>query len=109
MLVLACLMAAGLASLGAPAARATPAPLLVHNPLTNPKTHRPLSCPDPSVVPEPHRQYAMYMVCTSDFDRDAYPIWGSNDGVRWSRLGSVFPHGQGPSGAIPAGSQHGRY
>jgi GH43 family beta-xylosidase len=109
MVLLACVVAAGLASLGAPAADAAAMPSLVHNPLTNPKTGKPLSCPDPSVIREPHRQYSLYMVCTSDFDRDAYPIWGSNDGVRWTRLGSVFPHGQGPSWAIPTGSQHGRY
>jgi GH43 family beta-xylosidase len=109
MVLLACVVAAGLACLGAPAADAAAMPSLVHNPLTNPKTGKPLSCPDPSVIREPHRQYSLYMVCTSDFDRDAYPIWGSNDGVRWTRLGSVFPHGQGPSWAIPAGAQHGRY
>jgi beta-xylosidase len=109
MVLLACVVAAGLACLGAPAADATAKPSLVHNPLTDPKTGKPLSCPDPSVIREPHRQYSLYMVCTSDFDRNAYPIWGSNDGVRWTQLGSVFPHGQGPSWAIPAGKQHGRY
>jgi len=94
------------------AARAAATPVtgpLVHNPLTDPKTGRPLSCPDPSVVDVPHRQYAMYMVCTSDFDRDALPIWGSHDGVHWTKLASVFPRGSGPSWATPAGSQHGRY
>jgi GH43 family beta-xylosidase len=109
----ACLLAAGLLALalalGAPAARGAAMPSLVHNPLTDPKTGRPLSCPDPSVIREPHRQYSLYMVCTSDFARNAYPIWGSNDGVRWTKLGSVFPHGQGPSWAIPAGKAHGRY
>jgi beta-xylosidase len=109
MVLLACVVAAGLACLGAPAADAAAKPSLVHNPLTDPKTGKPLSCPDPSVIREPHRQYSLYMVCTSDFDRNAYPIWGSNDGVRWTQLGSVFPHGQGPSWAIPAGKQHGRY
>jgi beta-xylosidase len=109
MVLLACVVAAGLACLGAPAADAAAKPSLVHNPLTDPKTGKPLSCPDPSVIREPHRQYSLYMVCTSDFDRNAYPIWGSNDGVRWTQLGSVFPHGQGPSWAVPAGKQHGRY
>ena len=83
--------------------------MLVHNPLTDPKTGNPLSCPDPSVIREPHRQYSLYMVCTSDFARNAFPIWGSNDGVRWTKLGTVFPHGRGPSWAVPAGSHHGRY
>jgi GH43 family beta-xylosidase len=107
--LLACVIAAGLACLGAPAADAAATPSLVHNPLTDPTTGKPLSCPDPSVIREPNRQYSLYMVCTSDFDRDAFPIWGSNDGVRWTKLGSVFPHAQGPSWAIPSGSQHGRY
>jgi GH43 family beta-xylosidase len=106
---LVCIVTVGLACLGAPVAFAAPMPTLVHNPLTNPKTHKPLSCPDPTVIREPRRQYSMYMVCTSDFERDAFPIWGSGDGVRWTKLGSVFPHGQGPSWAIPAGKQHGRY
>jgi beta-xylosidase len=106
---LVCVMTAGLACLGAPVALAAPAPMLVHNPLTNPTTHKPLSCPDPTVIREPHRQYSMYMVCTSDFERNAFPIWGSNDGIRWKRLGSVFPHGQAPSWAIAPGKQHGRY
>jgi beta-xylosidase len=108
-LLFACLLAAGFASMVAPAARAATTPMLVHNPLTNPKTGQPLSCPDPTVIREPHRQYLMYMVCTSDFERDAFPIWGSNDGVHWTKLASVFPHGRGPSWAIPAGKQHGRY
>jgi GH43 family beta-xylosidase len=106
---LLCVVTVGLASLGASAARAAITPPLVHNPLTNPKTGKPLSCPDPTVIREPHRQYSMYMVCTSDFERDGLPIWGSNNGVRWTKLGSVFPHGGGPSWAIPAGKQHGRY
>src|ERR1700722_11008870 len=105
--LVACLVAMGFVSAGA--ARGASGPSLVHNPLTNPKTGRPLSCPDPSVIREPHRQYAMYMVCTSDFEPDAFPIWGSNDGIRWTKLGSVFPHGRGPSWAIPAGKRHGRY
>jgi GH43 family beta-xylosidase len=108
LLLLVCL-AAGVVALGASTARAAMSPSLVHNPLTDPQTGKPLSCPDPSVIREPHRQYLMYMVCTSDFDRNAFPIWGSNDGVHWTKLGSVFPHGQGPSWAIAAGPQHGRY
>jgi GH43 family beta-xylosidase len=108
-IALACLVAVGLACVSAPVARAAAAPSLVHNPLTDPRTGRPLSCPDPSVIREPNRQYAMYMVCTSDFDLDAFPIWGSNDGIRWTKLGSVFPHGRDPSWTIAAGRQHGRY
>jgi GH43 family beta-xylosidase len=82
---------------------------LVHNPLVNPATGKPLSCPDPSVLREPHRQYAYYMACTSDFARNALPIWGSHDGVHWRRLAFTFPKGSDPDWAVPAGSQHGRY
>ena len=82
---------------------------LVHNPLNNPKTGKPLSCPDPSVIREPHRQYTYFMVCTSDFAKNVFPIWGSHDGTHWHRLGNVFPRGSDPSWAIPAGRAHGRY
>jgi GH43 family beta-xylosidase len=82
---------------------------LVHNPLDNPKTGKPLSCPDPSVIREPDRQYRYFMVCTSDFAKRAFPIWGSNDGVHWRRLASVFPNGAAHSWSIPAGRAHGRY
>jgi beta-xylosidase len=92
----------------APMSAVTPS-ALVHNPLRNPKTGKPLSCPDPSVLREPHRQYTYYMVCTSDFARNALPIWGSNDGVHWRRLAFTFPKGTSPSWAVPAGSRHGRY
>ena len=109
LLLATCLLAAALASVAAPAAHAATVPTLVHNPLTDPKSGRPLSCPDPSVIREPHRHYSMYMVCTSDFDRSAFPIWGSNNGVRWTKLGHVFPRGRGPSWAIPAGKHRGRY
>ena len=82
---------------------------LVHNPIKNPKTGKPLSCPDPSVIREPHREYSYFMVCTSDFAKHAFPIWGSNDGSDWHRLGSVFPNGSAHSWSIPAGDDHGRY
>lgn len=84
-------------------------PPLVHNPIANPKTHKPISCPDPSVIRVPNQRWQYYMACTSDFDRNAFPIWGSQDGARWTRLGSVFPSGMDPSWAIPAGRSHGRY
>jgi GH43 family beta-xylosidase len=82
---------------------------LVHNPITDPKSGKPLSCPDPSVIRQPHRVYTYFMVCTSDFARNAFPIWASKDGIRWRRLGNVFPRGHDPSWAIPAGRAHGRY
>lgn len=82
---------------------------LVHNPLNDPTTGKPLSCPDPSVIRLPHRAYTYFMVCTSDFAKRAFPIWGSRDGTRWKRLGSVFPNGSAHSWSIPAGHAHGRY
>ena len=82
---------------------------LVHNPIGNPKTGKPLSCPDPSVIREPHRHYAYFMVCTSDFAKKVFPIWGSHNGTNWHRLGSVFPNGSAFSWSKPAGHAHGRY
>jgi GH43 family beta-xylosidase len=109
-LAVACLLRPAAADAGSAMPRFAVTPsALVHNPLRNPSTGKPLTCPDPSVVREPHRQYAYFMVCTSDFERNAFPIWGSNDGVHWRRLAFVFPKGHDPSWAVAAGSQHGRY
>ena len=113
--VACCAAALALALALAPATSIAAAPVrvagapLAHNPLRNPKTGRPLSCPDPSVISVAHREYRYYMICTSDFARNAFPIWGSNDGVRWRRLAVVFPAGSQPGWAIQAGHDHGRY
>jgi arabinan endo-1,5-alpha-L-arabinosidase len=66
-----------------------------------------LSCPDPSVVSAHVGRYHYYLVCTSDFNPDALPIWGSNDLTRWQRIGFVFPTGAQPWWALA--SPTGRY
>jgi beta-xylosidase len=81
---------------------------VAQNPLTDPRTKRPLSCPDPSVLDHSSGGYKMFMVCTSDFDANAFPVWASNDGVHWTLQCYVFPKGHQPWWAQRAGSG-GRY
>jgi len=84
------------------------APSLAHaRPLNDPATGRPLSCPDPSVVDAGVGRYRYYLVCTSDFDANVFPIRGSNDLVHWRALGYVFPRGAQPWWALH--SPNGRY
>jgi arabinan endo-1,5-alpha-L-arabinosidase len=59
----------------APAAVASASSLSYHNPLRNPKTGGPLSCPDPSVTYAPTPVISYVLVCTSGFDPNAFPIW----------------------------------
>lgn len=61
-----------------------------------------LSCPDPSVVRAHVGRYRYYLVCTSDFAADAFPIRGSNDLTSWHRIGSVFPAKHQPPWALPS-------
>jgi GH43 family beta-xylosidase len=77
-----------------------------------PKPHRPaakpkppagpaagaLSCPDPDVTaPSPAvAPYRYYLVCTSDHDRNAFPIRGSNDLKSWHFIAHLFPDGHWP-------------
>lgn len=75
--------------------------------LRDPVTGAPLSCPDPSVLDARIGPYRYYLVCTSGTDRDAFPIRGSNDLVRWHLIGHVFPAGRQPSWALR--SPTGRY
>jgi beta-xylosidase len=79
-----------------------PPPLRFHNPITNPVTHRALSCPDPSVTRQPRGQWVYFMVCTSHKDRDAFPMWKSKDLVNWYPNGYVFSHGKQPSFGLPS-------
>lgn len=65
------------------------------------------SCPDPSVVSANTGRYHYYLVCTSDYASNAFPIRGSNDLHHWVLLGSVFPAGRQPWWALP--SPTGRY
>jgi len=88
--------------------RAAASPL-VGNPLTDPSSGRPLSCPDPSVIRETRGHYNFFMACTSDFAINVFPLWGSQDGVHWVSLGSIFPRGHLPSWALPTGKANGRY
>jgi arabinan endo-1,5-alpha-L-arabinosidase len=68
----------------------------------------PLTCPDPSVSDSPSGGYRYVLVCTSDYDRNAFPIRKSNDLVHWKNVGYVFPEGEQPSWATPMTSG-GRY
>jgi beta-xylosidase len=64
-----------------------------------------LSCPDPSVIRAHVGRYHYYLVCTSDFAADAFPIRGSNNLTSWHAVGSVFPAKHQPRWALhsPAG------
>jgi beta-xylosidase len=95
----------------APATAASAWTLSYHNPLRNPKTGGPLSCPDPSVTYAPTPVISYVLVCTSGFDSDAFPIYTSPDLVHWRADGFVFPHGHQPGWAIHStgGPAGGRY
>ncbi len=69
---------------------------------------KPLTCPDPSVSDSPTGGYRYVLVCTSDFDRNAFPIRKSNDLVHWKNVGYVFPEGTKPAWALPM-TKGGRY
>lgn len=86
----------------APVAVASAWMLSYHNPLRDPGTGSPLSCPDPSVTYAPTATISYVLVCTSGFDADAFPIYESNDLVRWRADGFVFPHGHQPWWALPS-------
>jgi arabinan endo-1,5-alpha-L-arabinosidase len=60
-------------------------------PVRDPVTHRPFSCPDPNVLDAKTGGYRYYMVCTSDYHPDAFPIRASNDLRTWRLLGYIFP------------------
>lgn len=66
-----------------------------------------LSCPDPSVTRADVGRYRYYLVCTSDYAANAYPIRASNDLLHWRQLGYVFPAGHQPWWALH--SPVGRY
>lgn len=83
------------------AASAAPAQSLAYtNPLRSPTTGRPLSCPDPSVTYAPAPATGYYLVCTSGFQPNAFPIYASQDLVHWQRRGFLFPHGRQPWWAV---------
>ncbi len=81
------------------------------NPLHNAATGAPLSCPDPSVVDARTGGWRYYMVCTSNYEPNAFPIRESRDLIHWRLAGYVFPYGHQPWWAVrPAGGpEGGRY
>lgn len=83
---------------------AAPATAALHytNPLTDPTTHRALSCPDPDVVAAHRGRWRYIMVCTSALAPNAFPIYESSDLVQWYRNGFVFPRGHEPWWALPS-------
>jgi arabinan endo-1,5-alpha-L-arabinosidase len=95
-----CLVAALAILVLAPAAAASASSLSYHDPLRDPKTGLPLSCPDPSVTSAPAPSTGYDLVCTSGFNRDAFPIYVSQDLVHWQAAGFVFPHGHQPWWAV---------
>jgi beta-xylosidase len=84
----------------APSAIASAGTLSFHNPLRDPRTGMPLSCPDPSVSNAPPPSTGYYLVCTSGFGPDAFPIYASHDLVHWQPHGFVFPKGHQPWWAV---------
>jgi beta-xylosidase len=76
-------------------------------PVLDPATHKPFSCPDPNVLDADAGGYRYYMVCTSDYDPNAFPIRASNDLVKWKLIGYVFPAHHQPWWAL--GSPGGHY
>jgi arabinan endo-1,5-alpha-L-arabinosidase len=93
-------LAAVLAGAFGPASASTTRPLSFRNPLADPITHKPLSCPDPSVTRQPRGPWLFFMVCTSHKDRDAFPIRKSKDLVHWYSNGYIFPRGKEPWWAV---------
>ena len=89
-----------------PAAPASASPLRYHNPLRSPRTGKPFSCADPDVADAVAPKTGYVLVCTSGQDRDAIPIYRSQDLVHWRPDGFVFPHGHQPWWAL-ASSVHG--
>ena len=87
----------------APAAVASAWTLRYHNPLRDPKTGKPFSCPDPDVIYAPARDARYFLVCTSAFASNAIPIYASQDLVHWRPDGFVFPHGHQPWWAVKSG------
>ena len=91
-----------IAALGVLPACAQGAPLHFTNPLRDAKTHKPLSCPDPSVIRAHRGKWNFFLFCTSDNAANAFPIWKSTDLVGWYPDGYVFPHRHQPWWAMPS-------
>jgi hypothetical protein len=102
-------LALGVLALGATRAAGATSPLTT--PLQNGRTHRPLSCPDPSVVHAVRHRFDYFVFCTTDGAADAFSVYGSRNLVDWYPLDSVFPRGHQPAFALPTGvrGSHGRF
>ncbi|MBV9816891.1 MAG: family 43 glycosylhydrolase [Solirubrobacterales bacterium] len=72
------------------------------NPMRDGLSGSPLSCPDPSVTRRRDGRWFYVLVCTSDNNRNAFPIYRSEDLVHWYPDGFVFPHGRQPWWAAPS-------
>lgn len=80
--------------------RAASRPLHFTNPLRDARTHKPLPCPDPSVIRAHRGRWNFFVFCTSDNARNAFPIYKSPDLVHWYPDGYVFPHRHQPGWAM---------
>jgi len=69
------------------------------NQLVSPRG-RPITCPDPSMIDSPHGGYRYFLICTSDYDSNSFPIRKSNDLVHCHNVGYVFPSGHHPAWAM---------
>jgi beta-xylosidase len=85
-----------------PAGAASASTLRYHNPLRDPTTGKPFSCPDPSVTYAQPPDTGYVLVCTSGYSKNAIPIYTSQDLVHWLPDGYVFPHGHQPWWAVPS-------
>lgn len=97
--LLCLLVAVVLGVLASPAATRA-ATVLIRNPQRDGLTGVPLSCPDPSVVGAVRGKWRYFLFCTSDANKNAFPIWMSEDLVHWYPDGYVFPQGREPSWAV---------
>src|ERR1700757_2417474 len=84
----------------APAAAAWASTLRYRDPLPDPGTSKPFSCPDPFVADQQPPATGYVLVCTSGLGRDALPIYTSEDLIHWRPDGFVFPRGRQPWWAI---------
>ena len=85
------------------------ASLSYHNPLTDVRTGKALSCPDPHVIDLGSGSFRYVMVCTTDDEPNAFAIHKSHDLVHWHPAGFVFPKGHQPGWAKQSGGHGGRF
>lgn len=83
--------------------------LRYRNPLTDVRTGKALSCPDPHVIDLGRGSFRYVMVCTTDVGANGIAIHKSRDLVHWHPAGYVFPKGRQPSWARQSGGHGGRF